>query len=111
MFEKAIELDPQYAEAYAGLGWTYWLEWIFRWSPDPQTLERAFALVQKALALDDSLAQAHLLLGRLYLWKKQYEQAIAETERAIALDPNYAEGYAGYGSFWIGRGGQRKPLG
>ena len=48
MFEKAIALDPQYAEAYAWLGWTYWLEWVFRWSADPQTLERALALAQKA---------------------------------------------------------------
>ena len=43
MFEQAIELDPQYAEAYAVLGWTYLQEWILQWSQDPQTLERAFA--------------------------------------------------------------------
>jgi adenylate cyclase len=87
------------------VGWTYWLEWTFLWSPVPQTLEQAFALVQKARALDDSLAQAHLLLGRLYLWKKQYEQAIAEAERAIALAPNFAEGYAELGFIlnWSGR--------
>ena len=48
LFEKAIALDPQYAEAYAWLGWTYWLEWVFRWSADPQTLERALALAQQA---------------------------------------------------------------
>ena len=63
MFEKAIALDPQYAEAYAWLGWTYSLEWIFRWSQDPQTLERAFALAQQAVALDDSLPVAHSLLS------------------------------------------------
>ena len=63
MFEKAIELDPQYAEAYARLGLTYCLEWFLRWSPDPQTLERASALAQQAVALDDSLPVAHSLLG------------------------------------------------
>ena len=63
MFEKAIELDPQYAEAYAWLGRTYWLEWFYRWSLDPQTLERAFALAQKAIALDDSLPLAHSVLA------------------------------------------------
>ena len=105
MFEKAIELDPSYAEAYVGMGWTYWLEWTFLWSPIPQTLEQAFILGQKARAVDDSLAQAHLLLGRLYLWKKQYEQAIAEAERAIALAPNFAAGYAELGFIlnWVGR--------
>ncbi len=94
MFERAIELDPQYAEAYAWLGRTYWREWVFRWSVDPQTLERALALEQKALALDDSLPVAHSLLGYVYAQKQQYDQAKAEGERAIALDPNNADSYA-----------------
>ena len=67
MFEKAVALDPQYAEAYARLGWTYWREWGLRWSADPQTLERALALAQQALALDDSLPLAHSLLGEVYV--------------------------------------------
>ena len=44
LFEKTIELDPQYAEAYAWLGWTYLIAWILQWSPDPQNLQRAFEL-------------------------------------------------------------------
>jgi adenylate cyclase len=94
LFEKAVALDPQYAEAYAWLGWTYWTEWIFRWSVDPQILERAFELAQRAIALDDSLPLAHSLLGQVYAQKQQYEQAITEGERAIALDPNNADSYA-----------------
>src|SRR4030095_15864068 len=43
MLEKAIALDPQYADAYVLLGITYLLEWLWRWSADPQTLERAWA--------------------------------------------------------------------
>ena len=43
MFEKAVALDPQYAEAYAELGSTYSMEWTLRWNADPQTLERALA--------------------------------------------------------------------
>jgi adenylate cyclase len=95
MFEKAIELDPQYAEPYALLGWMYWIEYVFRWSQEPQqNVERAVELAQRARALDDSLPDVHQLLSVLYLWKKQPEQAIAEGERAIALDLNNADSYA-----------------
>jgi adenylate cyclase len=54
IFEKALTLDPQYAEACAFLSWTYYMEWVLRWSADPQTVERALALAQQAVALDDS---------------------------------------------------------
>ncbi|MBI3800763.1 MAG: adenylate/guanylate cyclase domain-containing protein [Deltaproteobacteria bacterium] len=94
MYEKAIELDPQYAAAYASLSFTYWMEWFVGWSQDPQTLKRGFELAQKAVALDDSLPGAHSTLGIVYLIMKQHEPAIAEAERAIALDPNFADGYA-----------------
>jgi adenylate cyclase len=95
MFEKAIELDPQYAAAYAGLSATYWLEWFSQWSVDPQLLKRAFEMAQKATALDDSLPIAHSMLGWVYLVNRQYDQALAEMERAIALNPNFAGGYEG----------------
>jgi adenylate cyclase len=94
MFEKAVALDPQYAEANALLGATYWAEWGFRWSTDPQVLERASALAQQAVALDDSLPAGHVLLSHVYYLQQQYDQAIAEGKRAIALDPNNADSYA-----------------
>ena len=93
MWERAVALDPQYAEAYARLGFTYYREWFLRWSVDPQNLERALALEQKAVALDDSLPIAHSILSWVYTQKQQYDQALAEGERAIALDPNNADSY------------------
>ena len=94
MFEKAIELDPRFSVAYVFLGHTYRREWLYRWSQDPQTMERAFELAQKAIELNDSSIYAYELLGYIYLLKdRQHEQAIAVAEKVIALDPNFAGGY------------------
>ncbi|MBI3800450.1 MAG: tetratricopeptide repeat protein, partial [Deltaproteobacteria bacterium] len=93
MFEKAIELDPQYANAYVTLGMTYFFDWFLQWDRDPQNLPRAFDLARKAIALDDSLPSAHRVLGLLHLFQYRHTQAIAEVERAIALDPNFADAY------------------
>jgi tetratricopeptide (TPR) repeat protein len=94
LYEKAVALDPQYAEAYAWLSDTYYLAWVWRWSADAQTLERALALAHQAVALDDSLPIAHSLLSLVYALHQQYDQAVTEGERAVALDPNNADSYA-----------------
>jgi len=97
-----LELDPMYAEAYAGLGATYWHDWFFQWNQDrTQTLERAFELTQKAVALDDSLPRPHRVLGLVYVWKKQHDQAVVEARQAIALDPNDADSYLQLGGILI----------
>ncbi len=94
LFEKAVALDPQYAEAYALLSFSYRLEWIWGLSADSQIQERALAMAQQAIALDDSLPSAHSSLSWVYAGKQQPDQAITEGERAIALDPNDADSYA-----------------
>jgi adenylate cyclase len=109
--ERAIALDPQYAQAYTLLGRTYHREWMWRWSQDPQTLEQALALAQKAIALDGSLPMAHRLLAYVYLRKKQHEEAIAEAERALALDPNDADGYETLGEILSFAGRPAEALG
>ena len=98
MFEKAIALDPRYAEAMVLAGWSYWAEWIYGWSREPRTLERMVALAQQALALDDTLPVTHSLLSWGYYFQRQYDQAVAEGERAIALDPNNTDSYANLAS-------------
>jgi TolB-like protein len=111
LFERAIELDPQYAGAYAVLGWTYLMEWVSQWSPDPQTLAQAFVLAQRAVVLNDSLPVAHTVLGLVHLFQKQHEQAIAEGKRAITLDPNYAEGYLRLGTIFSLAGRPEEAIG
>src|SRR5713101_6991191 len=113
MFERAIELDPHYAQAYAQLGCTYYLEWFYNWNYTPQTLERAGELARKAVALDESLPAPHVVLGAVYVWQKQHDLAIHEAERAVALDPNGAEGYSALGGIlaWAGRPEEGIPMG
>ena len=94
MFEKAIELDSNYAAAYAMLGWNYYAGFILAFESDPNGLEQALGLEQHAVALDDSMALAHNLLGVIYVQKGQYDQAVTEAQRAIALDPNSPDGYS-----------------
>src|SRR5262245_11328779 len=94
MLEKAVALDSRYAEAYAWLSMTYSLEWTWRWSVAPQTLQRALALAQEAVALDDALPVAHSVLGFVYTQQQQFDRAFTEGERAITLDPNHADSYA-----------------
>lgn len=91
MFEEASALDPDYPAPYALLGWTHLMDVWLGWSKSPLTsMEQVFELAQKTLALDDSLGESHILLGRVYLFKRQHEKAIAEGERSVALEPNNA---------------------
>jgi adenylate cyclase len=95
MFEKAIELDPTYADAYASLGYTYFQTWESQYGgDDPKVLDRAIGLEQKAIALDDAHAYAaHAFLCRFYPYKRQYDQAVPECQRAIELAPSYVYSY------------------
>ena len=52
----------------------------------PDVGAQALAAAQRVIALNDSLPWGHVILGYVYLWQKQYEQALAEMERATALD-------------------------
>ena len=73
------------------------MAWVFEWSKDPRSLDRALTLAQQALALDDSSPKGLALVGKIYLWKKQHDRAIAKLKKNIELNPNYADGIAGLG--------------
>ncbi len=100
MAKEAIALDPEYASAYALLGKTHAIDVLLGSSTSPKdSMRQAMALLQKAIALDESSADAHSRLGSLYTMVGQHDKAIAEGERAVTLDPNYADAYNRLGLF------------
>jgi adenylate cyclase len=89
MFEKALELDHGYADAYAALAVTYTKAAEMGWTEHPyEALERAHDLAQAALRLDPSNAPAHVSLATVYTYQRQFELALAELDRAIEANPN-----------------------
>ncbi|HYI09779.1 MAG TPA: protein kinase [Thermoanaerobaculia bacterium] len=91
LFNQAIEIDPQYALAYAGLADCYNLLDIWAGLPTNETFPRAKAAAQRALAIDDQLAEAHTSLAyaiQTYEW--DWTAAEREYLRALELNPNYA---------------------
>ena len=101
-FEQAIQKDPNYAPAYAGLAVTYNLmtfSWALTMGPDdgaPKAIEAA----NKALQLDANLAEPHAALGvTKYRYSGDWVGAEQEFQRTIQLDPGYAYGYILYGQF------------
>jgi adenylate cyclase len=92
--EKAIALDPNYADACGLLAFTHLMDIWFGWSKSArESFEKAEELAQRSLTLDNTNGLTIGLMGHIYLLKRQHEKAIAEGERAIALNPNLAYGY------------------
>jgi len=90
--EEAIDLDPMYAFAYVALAYTHLIDLIWDFSKSPLlSFEQIEKLSEKALELNDSLDFAHSLLGMIFLFKRQYDEAIKEGERAVSLNPNGAD--------------------
>jgi len=92
---QAIEADPGYAEAYAWLSAAYsWLG-LFDFVPPAEAFPKAKAAAQKALEIDDSLAEAHAALGHVRLFYEwDWSGAEHTCKQAIELNPNYAWGHA-----------------
>jgi adenylate cyclase len=88
MIEEAIAMCPENPMGYFHLGVVYQRDYVLGNTKSPrETIEKGIELAQKALAMDDSIAEAHGLLCALYIAKKEYDKAIAEGERAVALNP------------------------
>ena len=106
LLRRAIELDPNYAAAYAGLAETYHIGVSMGWAESPTAaLSRAEELATKALSLDHSEVRARVILARVHILHQRYKQAEAEIERAMAINPNDAQSLAGHGNIlvWLGQ--------
>ena len=98
-FNQAIEKDPNYARAYAGLAGYYYVLSDYTPVSAYEVAPKARAAAQKALAIDDSLAEAHAVLAGSYqnLW--EWDSAEQEFRHAIELDPNSGSTHQWYGLF------------
>ncbi|MDJ0819947.1 MAG: adenylate/guanylate cyclase domain-containing protein [Desulfobacterales bacterium] len=101
LFEKAIEIDSEYAWAWTMLGFTYFIDTRYGWQrPREESLKKVIEYGQKAVKLDDSIPDVYPLLASPHIWRKEHDEAIALAEKSIAIGPNNAENHAILGMYY-----------
>jgi len=100
-FQQAIQLDPNYAQAYAALARSYhWLSYS-----QPELFLKSQGAARKAIALDDNIAEAHGALGFVaFAYEWNFKEAEKELQRALSLNPNYSEAHHAYGLYLAAQG-------
>ena len=90
-FQQAIENDPDYGLAHAGLADLYTIHGLYSYLPEEVAFSRARASAERALAANDQLADAHRTLGyNQLLFNWEWDEALRALERSIELDPTNA---------------------
>ena len=90
-FEKAIQIDPDYSQAYFGLGYCHHRDIYLDVAEDrEESLRLTFELTRRAIALDDSNSDAHCLMAIANIWAHNYKEAIAAAEQGLQLNPSNA---------------------
>ena len=95
-FNQAIERDSKYAPAYSGLADAYLVLGSYAHMPRPEARQRAREAAERAIALDETLAEAHTSRGQVYRLEWNWRGEEQEYRRAIALKPNYATAHQWY---------------
>jgi adenylate cyclase len=106
LFQRAIEIDPNYAGAYAALGWTHYEAVVSGWTEFYQDeIGKAQALAQKALAIDPATTTAYRLLSEIAVFRRDYDRALQDIDRALVLNPSDADNFQerGYILLWSGK--------
>jgi len=92
LFEKAVEIDPNFAYAWQEIGRMHYRDARFGWTDSPaESLKLAEELAQKTLTVNDSDATAYATLSLVYMARRQHEKAVAYGEKALELAPNFAD--------------------
>jgi TolB-like protein/class 3 adenylate cyclase/Tfp pilus assembly protein PilF len=110
LFEKAIDLDPGYARAYALLAFALEREWFRDMSGSDSLREESLAMARKAVALDDNDATCHLAIGWAHVNRRSYELAEQHFAKALALNPNHPVVQSDIAQFYICRGEPEKAI-
>jgi TolB-like protein/Tfp pilus assembly protein PilF len=96
-FNQAIEKDPSYAQAYAGMALAYVLYPQYSVGKPADSIPKGKAAARKALELDETLPEAHSALGQaLFSYERNVTESDREYQRAIELNPNYATAHQWY---------------
>ena len=99
LFTRALELDPNYSQAYAGLSWAYNFDYSNRWSDNPDnSLQVAKHNAELAIQKDPNEPLAHFVASLAAIFGKDLDRAKAEAETALSLNPNFALAYATLGT-------------
>jgi TolB-like protein/class 3 adenylate cyclase/Tfp pilus assembly protein PilF len=94
LFQQAIALDPDYAEAHAFLAMTHWFGWTNWFEPEDTHRPLALEVAQRAVALDPNDPWARMVLGFVLEYEHRYEESAVQIEAALRLGPNHADTYA-----------------
>lgn len=106
LLERATQLSPAYADAYAEMAEVYFQRATFGWSEFPeQDIETAIRFAQKAIELDEECVVAHGVLARAYTALQKYDLGLAESERALQINPSDGEALLARAAalLWTGR--------
>lgn len=90
-FAQAVDIDPQYAAAHAWLARTYVWQCCMNWGPASSAKEAALEHASQAIEIDPRSLLGHSILGKVRLYLRDGQRAVAETGSACELDPNSAE--------------------
>jgi len=110
LFQKAVDLDPEFALAWAGLGTALVFQVDFSSAEPRKTYPKAERAVFKALALDDQLGEAHAALGLLRLAQADFEASEEALKRAIELVPNSVDVHNWYAVLFARQGRKEDAL-